>query len=463
MKIAAKASPTTGILPNRSENMEKSKKERIREIRKGKSNAKPSVSEDIRKYIMSNLLSVIWSASLLVGGLIFWFYFFQIQYFPDLSFAESGLLLPLAAITGIFFLLLMAVMLIFPYLCRLIMLKAYDSDFDGKGRQNWERVELVWYFLSLFLSIIAIFLNFSKEVEFDFSESDYMLCWIFGNSECVILTLIIVVVVGHINCYLISFKEIWNFIRQLIELLFPCNTIKESKKKEETKQKGNPRLEWFFSSLLRLVPWFFSVLTLLLPLTTLVFIGKQTEITDNADQVKWIVGSFFIVLSANFAFAHYREREEIMRWWVPLIPVFAVFLVFFVAGEPIIPKLVMQKFQLGNYPVERLVLDKEGCKILKSMALKPNIYGKSGDQEGCCLKDIKILSRLGKVFVLEKKIDGKAYNFNIPKDHILAWRIYKKKADGESGNDQTSNSASAKTDTKKKTETCFKDEQAEAS
>jgi hypothetical protein len=35
--------------------MEKSKKERIREIRKGKSNAKLSVSEEIRKYIMSNL------------------------------------------------------------------------------------------------------------------------------------------------------------------------------------------------------------------------------------------------------------------------------------------------------------------------------------------------------------------------------------------------------------------------
>jgi len=82
----------------------------------------PSVTEQIREYIMSNLLSVIWSASLLVGGLIFWLYFFQIQYFPDLSFGESGLLLPLAAITGVFFLLLMAFMFMLPYFIRWVML-----------------------------------------------------------------------------------------------------------------------------------------------------------------------------------------------------------------------------------------------------------------------------------------------------------------------------------------------------
>ncbi len=157
-------------------------------------------------------------------------------------------------------------------------------------------------------------------------------------------------------------------------------------------------------------------------------------------------------------YAYFQEQAKKRKWWYFSIPLLGLLVLFYLAGELIIPKLVMKKFQLGNYPVERLILDKEGCKLLRRLGLKPKYL------KECYLKDIKILSRLGKVFVLEKKIDGKKYNFNVPKAHVLSWRIIKKeKANGESGKNKYSDSDQAKTDTKKKTETCPKDKQAEAS
>ena len=223
---------------------------------------------------------------------------------------------------------------------------------------------------------------------------------------------------------------------------------------EKGKQKtGEERFEFFLA-------WLYSYIISLAPLLILIRVIEQIEFKDVLEQFTFLMALIFSVLFTNFCFAFFRELKE-RKWWHWFIPFFSVFCLIYTVRDPIIPKLVMQKFHFGNFTAEPLILDKEGCKILKSMELKPNICGKNSDLEGCCLKDIKILSRLGQVFVLEKKIDGKAYNFSIPKDHILSWRILKKKAKGESGNDKAS--ASAKTDTKKKTETCSKDEQAEAS
>ncbi len=56
-----------------------------------------SIKEKISKYVFSNLLSVLWTISLLAGGIIFWLYFSEIQYFPDLAFDESVLFLIIAA------------------------------------------------------------------------------------------------------------------------------------------------------------------------------------------------------------------------------------------------------------------------------------------------------------------------------------------------------------------------------
>jgi hypothetical protein len=390
----------------------------------------PSVTEQIREYIMENLLSVIWSASLLVGGLIFWLYFFQIQYFPDLTFDESVLLLLLATFTGIFFLLLMATLLMTPYFFRWIMLTAYhyDSGFDETDRQKWRLGELVWYFISIYLAIVAISLNASKEVKFDFSKSYYMVCWIFENSEYVILALSIVVLIGHILCYL--GETIWNFIRKcLCQFTSKKNDKAKKRKKDETKGEDN------LGKLVVLWGWLLSVLTSFVPLIILIAIEAQTESFDDTNLIILLAGFYFLVMMINGIYAYFQEQAKKRKWWYYSIPLLGLLVIFYLAGEPIIPKLVMKKFHLGSFTAEQLILDKEGCKLLRSMGLKPMPIKDKNDNDlkECYLKKICILSRLGHVFALEKKVESKKFNFYIPKDHVLSWRIIKKeKADKES-------------------------------
>jgi hypothetical protein len=391
---------------------------------------------------MENLLSVIWSASLLVGGLIFWLYFFQIQYFPDLSFDESVLLLLLAAFTGIFFLLLMAAMFMIPYLFRWMMLKAYDSDSDGKDRHNWGPGEISWYFFSIYLAIVALFIKFlgdDRYNEFVFTESSE-LSWIFSHSKPVFWVLIAIIFLFEcVWCYLFDFKKKCISKRKFLDSILSLVIV------------------IVFSSITALTS-FFSLI-ILIP------IEQQTEAFEGVNPIYILAVFFFWMMFTNAMYAYFQEYPEKRKSWVYLIPFLALLIIFFWAKDPIIPKLVMKKFHLGSFPADRLILDKEGCKLLRNLGLKPEPKDKNDyDLNECYLKDIKILSRLGKIFVLEKKIGSETFNFNIPKDHVLSWRIIKKeKANGESGKNKNSDSGQAKTHCKKKTEPCPKDKQAEAS
>jgi hypothetical protein len=354
----------------------------------------------------------------LVGGLIFWLYFFEIRNFPDLSFDESVLLLLLATLTGIFFLLLMAAMLMTPYLLRWMMLKAYDSDFDGKDRQKWGRVELIWYFSSIYLAIIAFFLY-----KFDFGESDIILPWIFENSECVYWVLIVAIFVGHVCCYLFGFfGKIWN-------------------SKIELPDKAVLIIQVLFF-------WILTLFSLIMPLNILILIEEQTEAFGDTNPIKLLAVFFFLVMFTNGIYAYFQEQLEKRKWWFYLIPFLALLFTFFLVNDLIIPKMVMRRFHFGSFTAEQLILDKEGCKLLRSMELEyePVKDENNIDLKECYLKKICILSRLGHVFALEKKVEGKKFNFYIPKDHVLSWRIIKKeKADTESGKENDSDSFQAET------------------
>jgi hypothetical protein len=385
----------------------------------------PSVTEQIREYIMENLLSVMWSASLLVGGLIFWSYFFQIQYFPDLSFAEAGLLLPVAAITGFIYLLVLVPIFMLPYVFRWIMLKQIELELDVKDRKI-EKNAVVWHFLSiLFLLLCIIYFVFSK----------WILIFLIGF-------------IGFIGLFA-NRNRIGLMLDRIVKVVNELlSYFGKSKKEEAMKQKILYIFSWVASFIVTGgILCFFSAI-----------VKKITPI-DNSDHFLDLQFFLIFIISGNLIIGHYLESSKKSWWHVFFLVVWCFIFLLFSS----FPKVAMYRFQFGSFTAERLIVDNKGCEILKSMELKPTICGKNGDLEGCYLKDIKILSRLGKVFVLEKEIDGKKYNFNIPKDQVLSWRILKKKANGESGEDQTSNSASAKTDTKKNTETCPKDEQAEAS
>ena len=141
-----------------------------------------SIQEKTRNYILSNLLSVLSVTSLLVGGIIFWLYFFNIQYLPDLNFNDSILFLFVAAITGIYFLLSLGIILTAGYLPRLlvVMLNTQQKTFDPKksklfipvitgsdGISNNEKdlsKEILWYFVSLFIISFVLYYLYLQSI-----------------------------------------------------------------------------------------------------------------------------------------------------------------------------------------------------------------------------------------------------------------------------------------------------------
>jgi len=107
-------------------------------------------------------LSVLWTISLLAGGIIFWLYFFEIQYFPDLAFDESVLFLIIAAITGIIWLLFTAFLIMSPYFFRWWLF----WDLNWPSTQNDEEKpdnEIYWYFGTIVLVFCDVFLYFYLE------------------------------------------------------------------------------------------------------------------------------------------------------------------------------------------------------------------------------------------------------------------------------------------------------------
>ncbi len=131
-----------------------------------------SFQEKTLNYIVSNLLPVLSVTSLLVGGFIFWLYYFNIRYFPDLNFNESVLFLLVAAITGVVIIVVLAILIIFPYILHSLVLKQQNhtglsSDEDLTPHQqplpidpeNFNYFENFWYFLSMFIVCYVIFLE----------------------------------------------------------------------------------------------------------------------------------------------------------------------------------------------------------------------------------------------------------------------------------------------------------------
>ena len=134
-----------------------------------------SIQEKTLNYILSNLLPVLSVTSLLVGGFIFWIYFFGIQYFPDLNLSESVLFLLVAAITGVVIIIVPAILIILPYILLSLVLKQQNhtevsSNKDGEKESNDPFCWTGYYFLSMFLICYGLFFFFLVVIVIWFSD-----------------------------------------------------------------------------------------------------------------------------------------------------------------------------------------------------------------------------------------------------------------------------------------------------
>jgi hypothetical protein len=359
--------------------------------------------EKVQQYIFKNILSILWTASLLVGGFIFWLYFFQIQYFPDLDFDESVLFLVVAAITGIFFLLFFSFLFMSPYFFRGLMLWAQQKPSPPSEKEKTSDIELTWYFGSILLLYLAFFLYFYL------GEYHWLL---YIGIPC---SIVLVIILGHFRVYSSLYEWIEQILQRIKEILQGIKKKPLSKKDEQEPKNINMFGAWFSSCLIFIMP-----ILVLVPIVDKI---ESTEI-EKIEIYAMLLGG---IMAGNFMFAYFQERTKKPLWrWI--IPFFIVFFVFLIVGKPVtsqIPKAVIKTYKFGNFNPQRLLLNESGCNILKSLGFKAD---PSDDQKICSLENIKILSRLGRSFYIETTCKPPwlcvpPLRFTIPSKHVLSWSV----------------------------------------
>lgn len=331
--------------------------------------------EEIKKYFYSNIASVFWSAFLLLGGGIFIIYYARIGYMPDFDLKSSVTITAAIAVTALLITIVLLGMMVLPgsfwggvwrFLGSSSKLKCFWSVNDDK--RNFLSL-LVWFAIPLF----SIYLG--------------------------------------VVFYLYTSEWYWLLIPFTVSFLFFIYlTINVEFSFLETFK------EWLFLNIATVVAAFLFFLPL-----SLVF-KLSTEGLTYINYLPLFLGalvSLFIVL-INIASAM-NEKDSVPYFKEFVLGASALFMVFFVFGKfDVIPFSVMSIYKFGNVEASELVLKKEGCELYESLGLETSTNG----YDICIVKDVLILSRLGKESYLEVEKDGKAsLRFTMPTSFILSWTI----------------------------------------
>jgi hypothetical protein len=321
---------------------------------------------------------------------------------PELDLKASLTLLAVSAITGSFLFLMVVVILLFPSVIWIIMLRTSEplkklmSDQDGK--LLYQRL-CVWLCLpicvSLAVSTISILLN-TKGIGTSWIEWVGFAVICFGG--------------GGIPAWCLhrklrgdlDTKEKRNAIGIFLSNLFPC-------------------LSFFFISLAILTPLMKSTLTPILPtsypdMTSIVFMAILT-----------LAACGIVFFDALIVYAFFEEpAQRLLR-----IIAFIVFLIGFLGLIGLlthITKTVMYIYKFGNLNGASLVLNESGCTIAKYHGFLPSTILKEGT---CRLECVMIHSRLGNSYYVDtgrSNSPSKCYAipspspcFTIPAQNVLSW------------------------------------------
>ena len=148
------------------------------------------------------------------------------------------------------------------------------------------------------------------------------------------------------------------------------------------------------------------------------------------EKVEEMMYVLFSMMLGNILLGIYQEVERTTGklLYLLIIPILVALIVLprIEIGDRPFPKFAMNKYKFGDFETQQLLVDAEGCKILKHLELIPD---KGKNKTTCHLDNIKILSRLGRSFYLEKTPLCKPpwlcspLNFTIPSNHILSWSV----------------------------------------
>ncbi len=363
-----------------------------------------SFQEKTLNYIVSNLLPVLSVTSLLVGGFIFWLYYFNIRYFPDLNFNESVLFLLVAAITGVVIIVVLAILIIFPYILHSLVLKQQNhtglsSDEDLTPHQqplpidpeNFNYFENFWYFLSMFIVCYVIFLELFLK---PYVELELECKWMYF-------------------AYL-------SFLAVLLVNLFiydrVCKLLKKLREKASKNSKPMRGVRAWIVSIIILMLVFIAVIN------PIVFNENSLLVANKNSLPLSYLAIFVLICLANIMFAYYVDEQKNIV--LAVIFIIVIVLLLFFLGDVNISKVVMRMYKFGNFEASQLLVDKEGCMIVKNLKIPSPIE----NDNTCSIQNIKVLSSLGDSFYIESVCKPplpcrQPLRFTIPSKNVLSWSI----------------------------------------
>ena len=156
----------------------------------------------------------------------------------------------------------------------------------------------------------------------------------------------------------------------------------------------------------------------------------------------------------NYFIAVVPLKESRWQFYIVIAVLFLLFITVVTHKTFLIPQTIVKVFKFGNIDAP-LVLDEQGCAIVKSYKSNPvasaasgvliiSTFGastnksnttseKSASTETCLISNIKILSKIGKEFYLQasgvmeqntnqiSKPTINIFTFSIPSAHVLSW------------------------------------------
>ncbi len=377
----------------------------------------------ITNYFFSNLLSILWSLSIFLGGIVFISYYARIGYMPDFDFVSSMVILAAAALNGLLIVISLFVILFLPgifwYFCvwkSSTIFKFHRMSMAKLGHNS----EVLDVFLYYSLPIVVFFVSF------------VVVGAKYGCINAILSVIFFLVLYGFlVSC---RYEKAFDGICSL-----PAGSRKPSEKRGSGKSLGS-RCRAVSGGTGKIVvkyPILFSLGTfvaslLMLPTAWIIILLMKygdsvkvyTSIFDRvyAESVLFSL-AFLVVLLSNFLIIIMNPIKG--GWDKVLVYIYVIFFsVAIVVGINgawgKVPESIMEMYRFGSFQAEQIVFSKEGCGAL----VEYRLLEKGGGE--CVLKGVKVLSRLGSYFYLEGNFGGKV-NFFMKKDYVLSWRVVETK------------------------------------
>lgn len=335
------------------------------------------------EYFFNNIVSVLWAFLTSTGALVFILYFISIKYMPELSMSSLLAFFIASSVISI------------------IATLAYLTLVIAPGYS--------WWFLNINLKTKIHEIDKSGEVDFSDAFSAFTLPLILTSSSFLFSFYFLHVYCSEGSAY-IDLSKYQSFISLMLSfticLLYYIIFNKKYLKKD------------FFVSMQIATITFFSSLIFIGPL---LFLPAIEFLLEDLMQGKVflpllkIISNIVLLLFASTVFAYaptkLKKSRKIYFFHIALALVTTLF-VFSLLSQ--LPKMAVKNLGFGNYKLQFMVLNKDGCIAMKEYGIKTT---QKYELEACTLNDVKVLSRLGENYYLSK--DQKV--FELPKSHVHSW------------------------------------------